>query len=80
MTDDIPQEKAINPDLSTTKSGPITGIVSLVKKEHPMASEAEVKFYIERRNRLKEILDKLYQDDEDRLYFKLLDSSKNGAD
>ena len=45
-----------------------------------MASEAEVKFYIERRNRLKEILDKLYQDDEDRLYFKLLDSSKNGAD
>ena len=77
ITDDIPQEKAINPDLSTTKSGPITGIVSLVKKENPMASEAEVKFYIERRNKLREILEKT-QDDEQ--YRKLLDSNKNGAD
>jgi hypothetical protein len=77
ITDGIPQEKAINPDLSTTKSGPITGIVSLVKKENPMASEAEVKFYIERRNKLREILEKT-QDDEQ--YRKLLDSNKNGAD
>ena len=45
-----------------------------------MASEAEVKFYIERRNKLREILNKLHQDEEDCLYFKLLDSNKNGAD
>jgi len=75
--DDIPQEKVINPDLSTTKSGPITGIISLVKKENPMASEAEVKFYIERRNKLREILEKIQEDEQ---YRKLLDSNKNGAD
>ena len=77
MTEDIQQEKAINPDLSTTKSGLITGIISLVKKENPMASEAEVKFYIERRNKLREILDNINDDTE---YRKLLDSNKNGAD
>ena len=77
ITDDIPQEKAINPDLSTTKSGPITGIISLVKKENLMASEAEVKFYIERRNKLREILEKIQEDEQ---YRKLLDSNKNGAD
>jgi hypothetical protein len=77
MTEDIQQEKAINPDLSTTKSGLITGIISLVKKENPMASEAEVKFYIERRNKLREILEKI-KDEND--YRKLLDSNKNGAD
>jgi hypothetical protein len=76
-TDNIPQEKVINPDLSTTKSGPITGIKSLVRKENPMASEAEVKFYIERRNRLREILEKIQEDEQ---YRKLLDSNKNGAD
>jgi len=77
ITDDIPQEKVINPDLSTTKSGPITGIKSLVKKENLMASEAEVKFYIERRNKLREILEKIQEDEQ---YRKLLDSNKNGAD
>jgi hypothetical protein len=77
--DDTQQEKAINPDLSTTKSGPITGIKSL-ERRNQMASEAEVKFYIERRNKLREILNKLHQDEEDCLYFKLLDSNKNGAD
>jgi len=77
ITDDIPQEKVINPDLSTTKSGPITGIISLVKKENLMASEAEVKFYIERRNKLREILEKIQEDEQ---YRKLLDSNKNGAD
>jgi hypothetical protein len=77
MTEDIQQEKAIDPDLSTTKSGLITGIISLVKKENPMASEAEVKFYIERRNKLREILDNINDDTE---YRKLLDSNKNGAD
>jgi hypothetical protein len=77
MTGDIPQEKVINPDLSTTKSGPITGIKSLVKKENPMASETEVKFYIERRNKLREILEKIQEDEH---YRKLLDSNKNGAD
>jgi len=86
ITDDIPQEKVINPDLSTTKSGPITGIISLVKKENPMASEAEVKFYIERRNKLREILEKIQEREilekiqEDEQYRKLLDSNKNGAD
>jgi len=77
MTEDIQQEKAIDPDLLTTKSGLITGIISLVKKENPMASEAEVKFYIERRNKLREILDNINDDTE---YRKLLDSNKNGAD
>lgn len=77
MKEDIPQEKVINPDLSTTKSGLITGIISLVKKENPMASEAEVKYYIERRNKLREILEKI-KDEND--YRKLLDSNKNGAD
>lgn len=77
MTEDIQQEKAIDPDLLTTKSGLITGIISLVKKENPMASEAEVKFYIERRNKLREILDNINDDIE---YRKLLDSNKNGAD
>ena len=77
MTEDIQQEKAIDPDLSTTKSGLITGIISLVKKENPMASEAEVKFYIERRNKLREILDNINDDTE---YRKLLDSNNNGAD
>jgi|TARA_R110000868_G_scaffold11361_4_gene55552 hypothetical protein len=77
MTEDIQQEKAIDPDLSTTKSGLITGIISLVKKENPMASEAEVKFYIERRNKLREILETINDDNE---YRKLLDSNKNGAD
>jgi hypothetical protein len=77
MTEDIQQEKAIDPDLSTTKSGLITGIISLVKKENPMASEAEVKYYIERRNKLREILEKI-KDEND--YRKLLDSNKNGAD
>lgn len=42
-----------------------------------MASEAEVKFYIERRNKLREILDNINDDTE---YRKLLDSNKNGAD
>jgi hypothetical protein len=77
MTEDIQQEKAIDPDLLTTKSGLITGIISLVKKENPMASEAEVKYYIERRNKLREILEKI-KDEND--YRKLLDSNKNGAD
>jgi len=77
MTEHIPQEKVINPDLSTTKSGPITGIKSLARKENPMASEAEVKFYIERRNKLREILEKIQEDEQ---YRKLLDSNKNGAD
>jgi len=77
MTEDIQQEKAIDPDLLTTKSGLITGIISLVKKENPMASEAEVKFYIERRNKLREILDNINDENE---YRKLLDSNKNGAD
>lgn len=77
MIEDIQQEKAIDPDLSTTKSGLITGIISLVKKENPMASEAEVKYYIERRNKLREILEKI-KDEND--YRKLLDSNKNGAD
>jgi hypothetical protein len=67
----------INPDLSTTKSGPITGIKSLVRKENPMASEAEVKFYIERRNRLREILQQIEEEEE---YRKQLDSNRNGAD
>jgi hypothetical protein len=49
----------------------------LVKKENPMASEAEVKFYIERRNKLREILEKTQEDEQ---YRKLLDSNKNGAD
>lgn len=42
-----------------------------------MASEAEVKFYIERRNKLREILEKIQEDEQ---YRKLLDSNKNGAD
>lgn len=42
-----------------------------------MASEAEVKFYIERRDRLRKILEK---NQEDEYYIKLLDSNKNGAD
>lgn len=42
-----------------------------------MASEAEVKFYIERRNKLREILEKIQEDEQ---YSKLLDSNKNGAD
>jgi hypothetical protein len=42
-----------------------------------MASEAEVKYYIERRNKLREILEKI-KDEND--YRKLLDSNKNGAD
>lgn len=42
-----------------------------------MASEAEVKFYIERRNKLREILETINDDNE---YRKLLDSNKNGAD
>jgi len=42
-----------------------------------MASEAEVKFYIERRNKLREILEKIQEDEH---YRKLLDSNNNGAD
>ena len=51
-----------------------------------MASEAEVKFYIERRNKLREILEKIQEREilekiqEDEHYRKLLDSNNNGAD
>lgn len=59
----------------TTKNGQITGIKSSERKQ--MASDAEVKFYLERKKMLEKILEsnKEYQH-----YMILLDYNKNGAD
>jgi len=73
--DDMQQEREINPVRLTTKNGQITGIKSSERKQ--MASDAEVKFYLERKKMLEKILEsnKEYQH-----YMILLDYNKNGAD
>jgi hypothetical protein len=76
----IQREREINRAQLTTKNGRTTGIVSLVQqklKERPMASEQEVKFYMERKRQLSQMNDDMKERDQ---YMILLDSNKNGAD